>query len=471
MRSRGRQPTVRSRSGTGGSVRARPSVAALLAAVTLLPGCRHVDEIRERFRDVTSHESYARSLESAELSETALGREWTEAARRALLDPLPVELPYREEGYLSADEAPALGFLVDLERGQRLSVDLEIVGEPGRVFVDLYRADPSGEREPLFVASADSATNELSYTVGRGGPFVLRIQPELLRGGEYQLTVRSGASLAFPVAGADSRQIQSYFGADRDGGRRSHHGVDIFMPRGTPVVAGTAGRVSRVRETSRGGKVIWLRDREQNQSLYYAHLDSQIVREGAMVRPGQILGLVGNTGNARTTPPHLHFGIYLRGEGPVNPYPFLREPSERLPTLTADRSLVDGWVRSTVDAARLRGHPSARAPVLVELALHTPARVDAVAGAFYRISLPDGRRGYVAARLAEGAEEPLSRTTADEATPLRALPLDGAPVVERAGPGSTLPVLGTFEDYLMVRGASGRTGWIPLVGQAADAGG
>ncbi|NIU75802.1 MAG: M23 family peptidase, partial [Gammaproteobacteria bacterium] len=102
-------------------------------------------------------------------SETALGRDWIEAAERALRDPLSVELPYREEGYLSADEAPALGFLVELERGQRLSVDLEIVGEPVRVFVDLYRSDPSGERRPLFVASADSATNELAYTVGRSG--------------------------------------------------------------------------------------------------------------------------------------------------------------------------------------------------------------------------------------------------------------------------------------------------------------
>ncbi len=449
MRSRGRRGSVGAMAGTSGSGRAGGAGAAVMLALsTLLPGCRQVDEIRDRFRDVTSHESYARSLESVELSESALGRDWTESARRALVDPLPVELPYREEGYLAAEEAPALGFLVELERGQRLSVDLELGGEPARVFVDLYRADPSGEREPLFVISADSATNELSYTVGRGGPFVLRIQPELLRGGEYQLTVRSGASLAFPVAGADARQIQSYFGADRDGGRRSHHGVDIFMPRGTPVVAGTAGRVSRVQVTSRGGKVIWLRDREQNQSLYYAHLDSQIVREGAIVRPGQVLGLVGNTGNARTTPPHLHFGIYRRGEGPVNPYPFLREPPGTLPTLTADRSLVDGWVRSTVDAARLRGHPSARAPVLAELALHTPARVDAVTGAFYRISLPDGRRGYVAARVAEGAEQPLSRATAEG-----------------------LPVLGAFEDYLMVRGASGRTGWIPTVRQAADAGG
>jgi Membrane proteins related to metalloendopeptidases len=53
------------------------------------------------------------------------------------------------------------------------------------------------------------------------------------------------------------------------------------------------------------------------------------VASGAHVETGDILGFVGNTGNARTTPPHLHFGIYT-GSGPVNPAPFLGPPP-RLP--------------------------------------------------------------------------------------------------------------------------------------------
>lgn len=61
--------------------------------------------------------------------------------------------------------------------------------------------------------------------------------------------------------------------------------------------------------TPRGGKVVWMRDEARGMSLYYAHLDSQHVAAGAYVRPGDTLGFVGKTGNARTTPPHLHFGI------------------------------------------------------------------------------------------------------------------------------------------------------------------
>jgi len=52
-----------------------------------------------------------------------------------------------------------------------------------------------------------------------------------------------------------------------------------------------------------------------NMRVYYAHLDEQWVEPGEFVRAGQALGAVGNTGNARTTPPHLHFGVYVRQPG------------------------------------------------------------------------------------------------------------------------------------------------------------
>ena len=60
---------------------------------------------------------------------------------------------------------------------------------------------------------------------------------------------------------------------------------------------------------------------------YYAHLDeySDQIQEGDWVEVGQVLGYVGNTGNAQNTPPHLHYGIYLPGLGAINPYPFLQE--------------------------------------------------------------------------------------------------------------------------------------------------
>jgi murein DD-endopeptidase MepM/ murein hydrolase activator NlpD len=118
--------------------------------------------------------------------------------------------------------------------------------------------------------------------------------------------------------------IQSLFGVERDGGRRAHHGIDIFAPRGTPVIAATDGVVRSTSPNELGGNVVRLSDPRRAQTLYYAHLDRHVVAEGQQVRVGDTLGFVGNTGNARSTPPHLHFGIYVRGRGPINPLRYVR---------------------------------------------------------------------------------------------------------------------------------------------------
>jgi murein DD-endopeptidase MepM/ murein hydrolase activator NlpD len=129
-------------------------------------------------------------------------------------------------------------------------------------------------------------------------------------------------SLAFPVAGKKSN-IGSYWGARRDGGRRKHQGIDIFARKGTPVVAISDGVIVARDKTPIGGKTLWLKSSTHSWTAYYAHLDKQMVKEGQYVRKGQVIGTVGKTGNARTTPPHLHFGIYT-GRGAVNPLPYVK---------------------------------------------------------------------------------------------------------------------------------------------------
>ena len=129
-------------------------------------------------------------------------------------------------------------------------------------------------------------------------------------------------SLAFPVAGKRSN-IGSFWGASRDGGSRSHEGIDIFAKKGTPVVAIANGTIVSKGRTPLGGKVLWLKPAGHSWSAYYAHLDKQKVKEGQYVRKGQVIGTVGNTGNARHTPSHLHFGIYT-GKGAVNPLPYVK---------------------------------------------------------------------------------------------------------------------------------------------------
>lgn len=111
--------------------------------------------------------------------------------------------------------------------------------------------------------------------------------------------------LGSPVRGV--RAFHSTFGAPRSGGRR-HQGTDVFAPRGTPVLAAHAGVVVHVGTFSLGGRVVHTLGR-RGVLCYYAHLDDWApgLVVGQWVAEGDVLGFVGNTGNARTTRPHLHF--------------------------------------------------------------------------------------------------------------------------------------------------------------------
>ncbi|MCL1502152.1 M23 family metallopeptidase [Xanthomonas nasturtii] len=134
------------------------------------------------------------------------------------------------------------------------------------------------------------------------------------------------AQLHLPVAGVRARQIADTFGAPR-GRDRTHAGVDIFAPRGTPVLAATRGVVSAIRDQGLGGKQVWLLGPAMERH-YYAHLDDWAagLEVGDVVEPGTALGMVGTTGNARGTPPHLHYGVYGRN-GAYDPLPLLRKPA------------------------------------------------------------------------------------------------------------------------------------------------
>lgn len=130
-------------------------------------------------------------------------------------------------------------------------------------------------------------------------------------------------SIIFPVNGPHS--FINDWGFPRSGGR-THKGNDIFAAKGTPLVAVTDGYIGKSSpiEKGLGGITLWVYGTDGNQ-YYYAHL-SKIhpgIRVGSKVAAGQIIGYVGNTGNARTTPPHMHFQIHPGGGEAINPYPYL----------------------------------------------------------------------------------------------------------------------------------------------------
>ena len=127
-----------------------------------------------------------------------------------------------------------------------------------------------------------------------------------------------------PVDGVPARRIADTWGGARSGGRR-HQGTDIFAKRGTAVRSATRGIVVRIGDYGIGGKHVWVLG-PGGERHYYAHLDDWApgLHQHQVVRAGEPLGMVGDTGNARGTPPHLHYGIYGKG-GATNPHPRLRD--------------------------------------------------------------------------------------------------------------------------------------------------
>ncbi|MGQ4661231.1 peptidoglycan DD-metalloendopeptidase family protein [Lysobacter sp. F6437] len=137
-------------------------------------------------------------------------------------------------------------------------------------------------------------------------------------------------SLPMPVDGVAVGAVADTWGAARDTDRR-HEGVDIFAERGTAVASTTRGVISAVREGGLGGRQVWVLGPGMERH-YYAHLDGWAagLSKGGVVLPGDLLGFVGDSGNARGTPTHLHYGIYGDG-GALDPLPRLRAGADDLP--------------------------------------------------------------------------------------------------------------------------------------------
>ncbi|MFL5912558.1 MAG: M23 family metallopeptidase [Gaiellaceae bacterium] len=135
---------------------------------------------------------------------------------------------------------------------------------------------------------------------------------------------------AFPVYG-QSAFGDSFAAARPDVASGWHHGDDIFAPLGAPVLAVAHGVVFSVGWERVGGWRLWLRD-DRGNDFYYAHLSaySPLAVNGAIVNAGDVLGFVGDSGDAEGTPYHVHFEIHPVGlldrgyDGAVDPTTYLR---------------------------------------------------------------------------------------------------------------------------------------------------
>jgi len=398
------------------------------------------------FQASTPHARYADGLRAAGLQGTALGAAWEEASRVALTDSVLVTPPFAETIYFPGDRAMALGYRLRPKRGERMSVVVSPADSAGtQVFLDVFELR-DGDAKWREVVSAQ-AIPEVEWVAEKDRTYIVRVQPELLRSARLTISIRSGASIGFPVQGHTSGHIRSFFGNARDQGRRTHEGVDVFAVRGTPAVAVSDGWAS-ASDNNLGGKVVWLR--QGGHTYYYAHLDSQYVSSLSRVRVGDTLGTVGNTGNAQHTAPHLHFGIYATGEGAVDPYPFLHTPTTLAPALKADTTLLAQALRVGNRATELRLAPDAKAPVLAELPKEQALLPIAASGGWYRVR-HQGISGYVMESRISTTQEPLRIIEMPAGTAIHDAPRSGSPIQLMLEEPTSVEVLATDAAFLFVR--------------------
>ncbi len=410
------------------------------------------------FKTASPYELYQRKLTTAGLDKTAMGKAWIDAGQESVAKPLQIKIPYKEEGYFPAERVAATAFRFDVIRGQQLNIRLtKTPAADFMVYMDLWTYREGNT--PKLIASADTLNASITVDVDDNAEYLLRLQPELLKSGSYTLEIVTGPSLAFPVKTTGRKRIESLFGVGRDANTRRHEGIDIFGPKHTPVVASADGVVTRVGENNLGGLVVFMRPNDKNYTLYYAHLDKQLAVQGQEVKTGDTLGLMGNTGNARTTPPHLHFGIYT-GAGAIDPLPFVNPDVAAPKPVAVATSNINATVRSNTKT-ELRDRPDSKGLSLRTISPSTVMLVEAAADSWYKAKLPDGTSGYISGKAVNPVKTSIrSIKLQPEQLALYDEPLTDAPIKKTLDSGSTVNMLGQFDSFLLVKDGDAETGWV-----------
>jgi murein DD-endopeptidase MepM/ murein hydrolase activator NlpD len=132
------------------------------------------------------------------------------------------------------------------------------------------------------------------------------------KGSAHQLAI-DPPHLSMPLANVDPHKLTSTFSQARNG--HMHDALDIMAPRGTPVFAVAEGNVVKLFTSKQGGLTVYQFDDSRTWCYYYAHLDRYEggLKEGVLLRQGDVLGYVGSTGDASPEAPHLHFAVFRLG--------------------------------------------------------------------------------------------------------------------------------------------------------------
>ncbi|MCL7987116.1 M23 family metallopeptidase [Sphingobacterium sp. lm-10] len=355
--------------------------SVFILLIFLLQACQQIRPLLHR----TERGKY----ESSFRKDDSIFNLWKTSHKRAMAAPLKVELPYHATLQIGNANASAIVYTVPVKQGQRLVAELRTPSDSTRFLLEFFRPDASNSDKLL--AELGIGSNMVSWSANQDDSVRVSLQPLLHDSSVYNLKLYTQPAYHFPVSNKGNRAIQSFWGADRDGGARRHEGIDIFATRGTPVLAVADGRVGFAGERGRlGGKQVWLQENELGFRVYYAHLDSVAVSSGEAVNLGDTLGFVGNTGNAKGGPPHLHFGVYGSG-GAVDPYNFVK-----IIQVPADQK-YDIIRQQTIVSKRtpLRTGPGPSYPIRLQLDNGESLKVLARTGNWWHVLARDTIPGFV----------------------------------------------------------------------------
>lgn len=421
--------------------------------------CSQIQQLNPIKKPSSAYIAYYESLVSVGLANSGMGKTWYDAGEYALDDSLRIAPPYRETGYFRAEDPTAYGFSFYLKEGQACEIDLRVQPDSMQVFLELFERGLSTDTAKWkWLAEIDPQTNQLEFIADRTGFYQLRLQAELLATGGYELDIGLAPSISFPVQNGKNSDIGGLWGDPRSG-RRKHKGVDIFAKKGTPVLASGPGTVSRVSMSELGGKTVWVRDDKFGHQQYFAHLDEQLVTEGQVVQKGDTLGTVGKTGNARNTPPHLHYGIY-KDDGAVDPLPFIHKERNRFSDPNIDIKKLGDQYRIGNRSENLYKSPYKKGKVIQRLDAHTPVQITGGAEGYYRVETAEGDLGFIKKQNLVSLDKPIKHFTTKNKTDVLLHPNHTNIPVEIIPSGERVSVVGKLANAQLVRTKKGILGWV-----------
>ena len=364
------------------------SVLMVLIVIVIILSCnQYRTTISDIFVRPTEKEIYLRQFDG----DSVFLSKWYTTYLTAKDDSLLVDLPYKEHINVADSSFIALSYLFRIKEGTSLSLTVSPKDSLQKVFYSIYDSDDV--KNPIEEGFFQQRKNTTTFE--SNGKYKIVLQPMVKKETYFDIALEPKSKYKFPVADSDNKAIQSFWAAPRDGGKRSHQGVDIFAKRGTPVIAATSGYITYTGEKGLGGKQVWLRDGILGNSLYYAHLDSINEALGYKVKQGDTLGFVGNTGNARTTPPHLHFGIYKSRKGAINPIEFIKI-REQL-SFDYKNDLKDNY--SIKSKSNLRKGPGTSYPKKYTLDKNDAIKVIGKSNEWFRVVFNDTINGFIHSSL------------------------------------------------------------------------